>query len=1183
MQRRSCLPLLLLLATMAWPALAGGPLWRNLLRNPSFEVVATEGTPEGWRWLEGRAKARLVVDDAVARSGRRSIKLVNPTPTAPHVYGSLVQDVWVRPGRAYVLSCYVRSAAAGAVWIGGGRRWQHRFAFPARADAWTRVVGRFTAEPDERRFTVRVNTDSPTDGVWLDDVMLEEGVEPTEFVMDREIKDGEAVLFVEPAKLGDNLLPNSSFESVREGAPDGWTWHQRNTDAALAVDAAVAHSGRRSLRITNGTAFGAHIYGMLGLDGGAKVKPRTTYTISAWVRKSDRAIAWIDGGTGWTVRCRLPDTRGRWQRVSETFVTGEDEASIPILIATENPTKGFWVDDVKLEASPYATHYVPPEGTDRPELNVAVRPAEPVASRHGFVVPHWAPSRYPPGRIAFLHRELWVDGSVRLPEAVKGAAVAFRVTDSKGKLLGQATKTLDLAAGATSIEFGWQVYDLPASHVDIACSVAGPEGKPRLAETLALDVVTVPAVEAELKQAEQALAALRERVARLEPKGLESRALATATVLENFIPYAHEDLSHGEVGRACDAARALVAMARRRTAECDAVLAGKHPGFPAVRYRTSPIAIEGPSFVADAVHSVTGKAERRPVFFMGYGHFGAVRRDIEKFPRYGVNCIQIEFGPRNVLVAEDRVDDAPIRAFLAVCDRAAKAGVSVNLLLSPHYFPAWALDKWPHLKNLKGGFLRFDFNAPEARQVIERFLRIVIPRVQGHPALHSLCLSNEPVCADLTKSEPSARLWHDWLRREYKTVAAMNQAWGAAYQSVDAVPVPADFAEDALTYDFARFNQEQFAAWHRWMADIIHQMAPKVPVHAKIMIGAHWYRHHHGIWSVSPELFGALSQIHGNDCWKFYSHPDRPNAGDWASAWLPENMGYDFQRSMGDKPVFNSENHLIRDRDFDVVPPAHIYNVLWQGAVHGMSASTTWVWERTFDVASDLSGSIMHRPDCTEAHNLASLDLNRLAREVTALQQQPPQVALLSSLASSIHDADHVRALQATYTAFNFCGVPIGFVTERQMAAWVEGGPMPPALRMARLLVVPNASHVPTSTIQGVAKFADGRGDRLVRVGACFTHTEHRAPRADAVLTVPCALWPLADAETLWPKCREALAKAGVKAPAEVVGADGKPVWGIEVRAAEVSGRRVVNLASYRAEPQQVRLLVDGKPARGTD
>ncbi|NQT53724.1 hypothetical protein HQ576_16825, partial [bacterium] len=89
--------------------------------------------------------------------------------------------------------------------------------------------------------------------------------------------------------------------------------------------------------------------------------------------------------------------------------------------------------------------------------------------------------------------------------------------------------------------------------------------------------------------------------------------------------------------------------------------------------------------------------------------------------------------------------------------------------------------------------------------------------------------------------------------------------------------------------------------------------------------------------------------------------------------------------------------------------------------------------------------------------------------------------------------------------------------------------------------------------------------------------------RADAVLTVPCALWPLADAETLWPKCREALAKAGVKAPAEVVDADGKPVWGIEVRAAEVGGRRVVNLVNYRGEPQQVRLLVDGKPARGTD
>ncbi len=1168
---------------LAAPSSAAGKRWRNLLRNPSFEAVAESGVPVAWVWTQGSARARLVADDTMARSGKRSVKLVNPTPRAPHVFGSLVQEQWVRPGRAYVLSCYVKSKAAGVVWIGGGKRWQHRFAFPARADEWTRVVGRFTTEPDERRFRVMILTESPTDGIWIDDVMLEEGAEPTEFVMDRQMKQGQAALYIGPMKLEENLLPNSSVETIHGKRPQHWAWDKRNTDATMAIDEAVAHSGRRSLHFTNGTAFGAHVYSMFTLVGGAKVKPKTTYTISAWVRKDDRSVAWIGGARDWRVRCRFPRTHGRWQRVSETFTTGEDDTAIPVLIITESPTKGFWVDDVKLEQSPYATPYVPPEGPDEPELEIAIRPVQPVMSKRGLVVPFWAPSRYPPDSTLFLHRELWVDGALRLPKAIKGARVSVRVTGKRGQRLCEVAKTADLAAGATAIEFGWEVYSLAESRLKIACRVADAAGRELLAKSLEVEVYTGGRAQAEVKKAEALLPELKKRVERLRPRGLESRALATATVLDNFGNWAVEDIEHGEIGRAYDAALTMQEMARRRIAECDEILAGRRPGWPAGRYRTSPITIDGPSFIAEAVDSTTGKAERRPIFFVGYGHFGSVRRDIEKFPRYGANFIQIEFGPRSVLVAEDEVSHQAIDDFLSVCDRAAKAGVSVNLLLSPHYFPAWAVKKWPHLGNFQGGFLKFDINAPEARQVIERSLRIIIPRIKDHPALHSLCLSNEPICVDLSKSEASRKLWHGWLRRKHKTVAAMNRAWGTKHRRFEDAPIQAEFADRPITYDFVRFNQEQFAAWHRWMADLIHEMAPNVPIHAKIMIGAHWYRHHHGIWSVSPELFGHLSQIHGNDCWKAYSRPDRPSVADWASSWLTENMGYDFQRSMGDKPVFNSENHLITDRDLDVVPPEFITNVIWQGAVHGMSASTTWVWERTVDPGHDFAGSIMHRPACTEAHNLACLDLNRLAREVTTLQKQPPQVALLSSLASNLYNPEHVRSLRAAYTALNFCGVPIGFVTERQMAAWGQGGPVPLALRTAKLLVVPNATDVPASTIQGVAKFAGGDAKRLVRIGACFTHTEYHAPRGERGPKLPGERWKPADAKALWPKLRAVLARAGVQPLAEVVTEDGRPAWGIELRAARLDGRLLVNLANYLREPQKVRLLVGGKPATGTD
>ena len=76
------------------------------------------------------------------------------------------------------------------------------------------------------------------------------------------------------------------------------------------------------------------------------------------------------------------------------------------------------------------------------------------------------------------------------------------------------------------------------------------------------------------------------------------------------------------------------------------------------------------------------------------------------------------------------------------------------------------------------------------------------------------------------------------------------------------------------------------------------------------------------------------------------------------------------------------------------VPARHIRATLWQAAAHGQSATTSWVWERTFDPKSDFAGSIMHRPACAEAVGVVNYDLNRAALEITAIPQAPPRVLL---------------------------------------------------------------------------------------------------------------------------------------------------------------------------------------------
>ena len=101
-------------------------------------------------------------------------------------------------------------------------------------------------------------SESPTDGLWIDDIQLEPGATATPYAFMEPLPSGESALDLlqgEWVSLASNMVENSSFEVLDGGLPKGWTWDQRNTDATMVVDDTVAHSGRQSLRIRNGTPF----------------------------------------------------------------------------------------------------------------------------------------------------------------------------------------------------------------------------------------------------------------------------------------------------------------------------------------------------------------------------------------------------------------------------------------------------------------------------------------------------------------------------------------------------------------------------------------------------------------------------------------------------------------------------------------------------------------------------------------------------------------------------------------------------------------------------------------------------------------------------------------------------------------------------------------------------------------
>jgi hypothetical protein len=546
----------------------------------------------------------------------------------------------------------------------------------------------------------------------------------------------------------------------------------------------------------------------------------------------------------------------------------------------------------------------------------------------------------------------------------------------------------------------------------------------------------------------------------------------------------------------------------------------------------------------------------RPVFFNGYG----------------ANIIQIELGPSAVLAQEGQLNDAPVRALRQTLDRAQKSGVAVCLLISPHYFPAWALAKWPHLRQHREGFLQYCLHAPEGREVLRRFIAALIPPLKDHPALHSICLSNEPVNEE-EPCEPAQRQWQVWLEQRHGKVANLNPLCGSNFTAFAAVPLPNPFGPrpaPALWMDYVRFNQEGFADWHKLLADAIHEAAPGLPVHAKAMT---WTMINDGDvkYGVDATLFGGFSDLNGNDSVNFYGDGD----GEFAQGWQMNAMACDLQRSVLDAPVFNTENHLIADRDTGFVPAAHIRAALWPAAVHGQSATTIWVWERTFDPKSDFAGSIMHRPACAEAVGLVNHDLNRAALDITALQQARPPALLLQSVTAAVWDAGrYTDCLGKLYAALSFTGLKLGFVTERQL----EAGIVPDA----PVVFVPGITHCSDAAVASLRRFKG----RLVFIGEgnLLTRDEFGRPRASSL---PAERINFRHGAT---SARELHAQLTARLPAwnlrpalELRGADQQPAWGVEWRSAETRDGMVVNLCNYRQEPATVTFSQRGRFASAHD
>ncbi len=262
----------------------------------------------------------------------------------------------------------------------------------------------------------------------------------------------------------------------------------------------------------------------------------------------------------------------------------------------------------------------------------------------------------------------------------------------------------------------------------------------------------------------------------------------------------------------------------------------------------------------------------------------------------GVNFVSLG------IFAWSRIQPTPTTWDFAWLDRVMDLlhahGVRVCLATATASPPAWMARLYPDSLPVTadgvtlhfGSRQQFSPSSPDYRRHAAALVRRLARRYARHPALATWHVGNEFAChMNECHGEHSVRAFRAWLKNKYKTLAALNDAWGTAfwsqiYGSWDEIHTPrrAPFISNpSQLLDFRRFTSDAFLELYRMERAILKRATPEVPVTTNLMA------------FFKPLDYRAWAREMDFAAWDAYPDPALPDEGRHWSA-----VGHDLTRSL---------------------------------------------------------------------------------------------------------------------------------------------------------------------------------------------------------------------------------------------------------------------------------------------
>ena len=388
---------------------------------------------------------------------------------------------------------------------------------------------------------------------------------------------------------------------------------------------------------------------------------------------------------------------------------------------------------------------------------------------------------------------------------------------------------------------------------------------------------------------------------------------------------------------------------------------------------------------------------------------------------------------------------------------------AVSVLLGPTYFSPDLITKYG-IKHSGPGFLNYNVNSPVAKELMEDYVRGLIPLIKDFKNIICVEVINEPqlwfdMCGDFYLDD-----WHKFLESRWDSIEELNKSYGTNYSSFNDIPMERDWKNPALTYDFVEFNNIVFGGWQNWVADIIHEIWPEAKVGAKIMGYTSDIQRTNLLGMGTNIEYTTSYDINICDYWDYHTDERKELVGE---------MWYDYMTSVNDAPVINTEDHVYHDGTNDWtnhLDAPHGERNLYMGTIHGRTGTVQWIWGYQYPVGNQVWGNLMYRPAAMYRIEQASLDANRLAPEITSMAKETTDVGILYSNASMWGDITAMPACYRAYETLIYSGKNTKFVVDSRKES----------MHNYKMMIVPNAKYVKADVLEELKKYIQNGGKVLI-------------------------------------------------------------------------------------------------------